>query len=118
METTTPREHIEEIRRKKFSIGAGEPNTLTEDLHQAVKNLSAELYVKDVHFLMQLIQLYDKYRGGGEVNREEHVIQSSVDIRPSSIINRDLALERSFLSKEFLNDEVPRNCKVMDKLGI
>ncbi|KAM5571578.1 hypothetical protein ABKV19_011919 [Rosa sericea] len=52
---TTPKEHIEEIRRKKFSIG-GELNPLTEDLHQAVKNLSAELYAKDVHFLMELIQ--------------------------------------------------------------
>ncbi|KAM7480796.1 hypothetical protein LguiB_005379 [Lonicera macranthoides] len=51
----TPRDHIEEIRRTKFSIG-GEPNPLTEDLHQAVKNLSAELYAKDVHFLMELIQ--------------------------------------------------------------
>ncbi|CAI9773837.1 unnamed protein product [Fraxinus pennsylvanica] len=52
----TPREHIEEIRRNKFSIGAEETNPLTEDLHQAVKNLSAELYAKDVHFLMELIQ--------------------------------------------------------------
>ncbi|XP_022737360.1 uncharacterized protein LOC111290334 [Durio zibethinus] len=51
----TPREHIEQIRKKKFSIG-GEPNPLTEDLHQAVRNLSAELYTKDVHFLMELIQ--------------------------------------------------------------
>ncbi|XP_023758052.1 uncharacterized protein LOC111906533 [Lactuca sativa] len=49
------REHVDEIRRRKFSIG-GEPNPLTEDLHQAVKNLSAELYAKDVHFLMELIQ--------------------------------------------------------------
>ncbi|KAG6672485.1 hypothetical protein I3842_16G059500 [Carya illinoinensis] len=40
------REHIEEIRRKKFSIG-GELNPLTEDLHQAVKNLYVELYAKD-----------------------------------------------------------------------
>ncbi|KAJ0578483.1 putative histidine kinase/HSP90-like ATPase superfamily [Helianthus annuus] len=49
------KDHVEEIRRTKFSIG-GEPNPLTEDLHQAVKNLSAELYAKDVHFLMELIQ--------------------------------------------------------------
>ncbi|KAH7510806.1 hypothetical protein FEM48_ZijujUnG0086000 [Ziziphus jujuba var. spinosa] len=49
------KQHIEEIRRTKFSIG-GETNPLTEDLHQAVKNLSAELYAKDVHFLMELIQ--------------------------------------------------------------
>nr|GEX45800.1 DNA binding,ATP binding protein [Tanacetum cinerariifolium] len=48
-------EHVAEIRRTKFSIG-GEPNPLTEDLHHAVKNLSAELYAKDVHFLMELIQ--------------------------------------------------------------
>ncbi|ONI07896.1 hypothetical protein PRUPE_5G145800 [Prunus persica] len=52
----TPREHIEEIRKKKFSIGADALNPLTEDLHQAIKTLSAELYAKDVHFLMELIQ--------------------------------------------------------------
>ncbi|XVF49549.1 hypothetical protein PTKIN_Ptkin04bG0021600 [Pterospermum kingtungense] len=51
----TPEEHIELIRKTKFSIG-GEPNPLIEDLHQAVKHLSAELYTKDVHFLMEIIQ--------------------------------------------------------------
>ncbi|ESW06248.1 hypothetical protein PHAVU_010G031600 [Phaseolus vulgaris] len=51
----TPKEHIEEIRKNKFSIGK-DPNPLIEDLHQAVKNLSVELYTKDVHFLMELIQ--------------------------------------------------------------
>lgn len=50
-------EHVAEIRRTKFSIG-GEPNPFTKDLHQAVKNLSAELYAKDVHFLMELIQVF------------------------------------------------------------
>ncbi|XP_045787926.1 uncharacterized protein LOC123883230 [Trifolium pratense] len=53
---STKRKHIEEIRRKKFSIGGKRANPLTEDLHQAVKNLSAELYTRDVHFLMELIQ--------------------------------------------------------------
>ncbi|GAU26214.1 hypothetical protein TSUD_354360 [Trifolium subterraneum] len=53
----TQKKHIEEIRRKKFSIG-GNPNPLTEDLHHAVKNLSDELYTKDVHFLMELIQVF------------------------------------------------------------
>ncbi|XP_021814166.1 uncharacterized protein LOC110756956 isoform X2 [Prunus avium] len=52
----TPREHIEEIRKTKFSIGADGLNPLTEDLHQAINTLSAELYAKDVHFLMELIQ--------------------------------------------------------------
>ncbi|XP_050152422.1 uncharacterized protein LOC126627045 [Malus sylvestris] len=52
----TPREHIEEIRKDKFSIGEEKLNPLTEDLHQAVKNLSLELYTKSVHFVMELIQ--------------------------------------------------------------
>ena len=56
----TPKEHIEEIRRKKFSIG-GEVNPLTEELHLTVKMLSAELYAKDVHFLMELIQVSSSY---------------------------------------------------------
>ncbi|XP_009342201.2 protein NO VEIN [Pyrus x bretschneideri] len=50
----TPREHIEEIR-KDFSIGE-EKHRLTKGFHQAVKYLSAELYAKDVHFLMELLQ--------------------------------------------------------------
>lgn len=52
----TPREHIEDIRKTKFSIGE-KLNPLTEDLHQAVKNLSGELYAKDVHFFMELVQV-------------------------------------------------------------
>ncbi|KAA8540647.1 hypothetical protein F0562_024433 [Nyssa sinensis] len=52
----TPREHIEEIRRKKFFIGLDEENPLAPDLYQAVNYLSAELYTKDSHFLMEIIQ--------------------------------------------------------------
>ncbi|XP_034712061.1 uncharacterized protein LOC117934471 isoform X1 [Vitis riparia] len=75
----TPKEHIEEIRRTKFSIG-GELNPLTEDLHQAVKNLSAELYAKDVHFLMELIQNAEdnEYREG--VNPSLELVITSQDI--------------------------------------
>ncbi|KAJ6869295.1 hypothetical protein NC651_034143 [Populus alba x Populus x berolinensis] len=51
----SPREHIEHIRKTTFSIG-GEKNPLAPMLDQAVKYLSAELYTKDVHFLMELIQ--------------------------------------------------------------
>ncbi|CAN0915895.1 Protein NO VEIN [Linum grandiflorum] len=51
----TPREHIEELRRRRFSIGKKQ-NPLASMLDQAVKYLSAELYAKDVHFLMELIQ--------------------------------------------------------------
>ncbi|CAI0453565.1 unnamed protein product, partial [Linum tenue] len=52
----TPKEHIEQLRRRTFSIGEDEENPLAAMLDQAVKYLSAELYAKDVHFLMELIQ--------------------------------------------------------------
>ncbi|CAK8560107.1 unnamed protein product [Lathyrus sativus] len=72
----SPKEHIEEIRRTKFSIG-GKPNPLTQDLHHAVKNLSAELYAKDVHFLMELIQnAEDNHYIDGETPTLEFVITS------------------------------------------
>ncbi|CAN1242217.1 Protein NO VEIN [Linum perenne] len=51
----TPRHHIQHLRRTRFSIGDKE-NPLAAMLDQAVKYLSAELYAKDVHFLMELIQ--------------------------------------------------------------
>jgi sacsin len=52
------REHVERIRRDRFFIGREEKNPLAEDMHQAVNYLSEELYSKDVHFLMELIQVY------------------------------------------------------------
>ncbi|CAL4981124.1 unnamed protein product [Urochloa decumbens] len=51
-----PREHVESIRRERYFIGRGEQNPLAEDMHQAVNYLSQELYSKDVHFLMELVQ--------------------------------------------------------------
>ncbi|TVU50337.1 hypothetical protein EJB05_01705, partial [Eragrostis curvula] len=50
------RAHVERIRRERFYIGREERNPLAEDIHQAVSYLSEELYSKDVHFLMELIQ--------------------------------------------------------------
>jgi hypothetical protein len=51
------REHVERIRRERYFIGRGERNPLAEDMHQAVNYLSQELYSKDAHFLMELIQV-------------------------------------------------------------
>ncbi|CAA3009531.1 Hypothetical predicted protein [Olea europaea subsp. europaea] len=76
----TPREHIEKIRRNKFSIGADEANPLTEDLHQAVKNLSAELYAKDVHFLMELIQNAEDNEYGEGVDPSLQFVITAKDI--------------------------------------
>ena len=50
------KQHIEEIRKDRFWIGLGK-NPLSKPLRMAVKYLSAELYSKDVHFLMELIQV-------------------------------------------------------------
>lgn len=58
-ETARARKHIAEIRTQKFCIGRKERNPLTKDLHHAVNALSRELYTKDAHFLMELIQVYD-----------------------------------------------------------
>ncbi|KAG8068850.1 hypothetical protein GUJ93_ZPchr0005g16028 [Zizania palustris] len=54
--SSPPREHVERIRRERYYIGRGEQNPLAEDMHQAVNYLSQELYSKDVHFLMELVQ--------------------------------------------------------------
>ncbi|GLJ45916.1 hypothetical protein SUGI_0966790 [Cryptomeria japonica] len=75
----TPREHIEEIRRKKFSIG-GEENPLTEDLHHAVRHLSAELYTKDVHFLMELIQNAEDNEYAPDVEPSLEFVVTSRDV--------------------------------------
>ncbi|KAF5459580.1 hypothetical protein F2P56_019519 [Juglans regia] len=56
MEMAREHDWIIRIRRTKFSIGGELMNTLNVELHKAVKNLSAELDAKDVHFLMELIQ--------------------------------------------------------------
>lgn len=56
----SPREHVERIRRERYYIGRGEQNPLAEDMHQAVNYLSQELYSKDVHFLMELVQVINR----------------------------------------------------------
>nr|XP_040245866.2 uncharacterized protein LOC109784829 [Aegilops tauschii subsp. strangulata] len=50
------RAHVERLRRERYYIGRGEQNPLAEDMHQAVNYLSQELYSKDVHFLVELVQ--------------------------------------------------------------
>jgi sacsin len=50
MPPSSPREHVERIRRERYFIGRGEQNPLAEDMHQAVNYLS-----QDVHFLMELV---------------------------------------------------------------
>ncbi|KAL5558726.1 hypothetical protein UlMin_034937 [Ulmus minor] len=76
--TVKPWRHIHEIRTHKFSIGKRKANPLTNDLHHAVTNLSAELYTKDVHFLMELIQ-----------NAEDNVYKEGVEPTLEFVLTRE-----------------------------
>ncbi|KAM6541593.1 hypothetical protein CsatB_006040 [Cannabis sativa] len=49
--------HIEEIMPQKFLVGKKESNPLNQDLHHAITSLSAKIYIKDVHFLIEFITL-------------------------------------------------------------
>ncbi|KAF7834061.1 ATP/DNA-binding protein [Senna tora] len=101
----TPKEHIEEIRGSKFSIG-GTLNPLTEDLHQAVKNLSAELYAKDVHFLMELIQ-----------NAEDNQYDEGVDPSLEFIItSKDITATGAPATLLILNNEKGFSSKNIDSI--
>ncbi|XP_047306317.1 uncharacterized protein LOC124909709 [Impatiens glandulifera] len=97
---TTPKKHIETIRSQKFSIG-GEPNSLRDDLNSAVTYLSTELYAKDVHFLMELIQnAEDNDYDEGIAPSLEFVITSK-DITATGVSNTLLIFnnEKGFSSK-------------------
>ncbi|RWR80076.1 hypothetical protein CKAN_00869100 [Cinnamomum micranthum f. kanehirae] len=109
METKkNPREHIEEIRRVKFSIG-GKPNPVMEDLHQAVKNLSAELYAKDVHFLMELIQNAEDNEYPPDVKPSLEFIISSKDITATGATSTLLIFNNE---KGFSNKNIDSICSV------
>jgi hypothetical protein len=62
----TPREIIDEIRRKNFLIGvemspeiAEGTRNILEDYNNALKTLSEDLYSKDTHFVLELVQNAD-----------------------------------------------------------
>jgi hypothetical protein len=51
------REHVEEIRTKRFNIGEDQqPSPFASMLQGAIEQLSAELYQKDIRFVPELIQ--------------------------------------------------------------
>ncbi|MCL7031359.1 hypothetical protein MKW94_027530 [Papaver nudicaule] len=75
MAMKSPKAHIEDIRKEKLSMGAS-----AKDLHQAVKYLSAELYAKDVHFLMEIIQNAEDNEYSDGVNPSLEFVMTSTDI--------------------------------------
>ncbi|POO03753.1 Histidine kinase-like ATPase, C-terminal domain containing protein [Trema orientale] len=98
--------HIEEIRSQKFSIGKKESNPLTQDLHHAVTSLSAELYTKDVHFLMELIQ-----------NAEDNEYEKSVEPTLEFILTKeDITGNGAPATLLIFNNEVGFSKKNMESL--
>ncbi|KAF4379461.1 hypothetical protein G4B88_024446 [Cannabis sativa] len=102
----TAKFHIEEIRSKKFSIGKKDSNPLTQDLHHAVTSLSAELYTKDVHFLMELIQ-----------NAEDNEYERSVEPTLEFILTKEDITETGAPTTLLIfNNEVGFSRKNMESL--
>ena len=54
-----PRRVVEELRANKFGIGVDGMmnNPLARDMHESIRHLAAELYQKDIHFVMELVQV-------------------------------------------------------------
>ena len=65
----SPREIIERIRRDKFAIGLATTDDkwlrfaqeTRERLNRAVEKLSEDLYSKEMHFILELIQKWENH---------------------------------------------------------
>ncbi|KAK9155324.1 hypothetical protein Sjap_002804 [Stephania japonica] len=105
----SPREHVEEIRRVKFSIG-GAPNPVREDLHHAVKNLAGELYAKDVHFLMEIIQ-------NAEDNEYDEGVKPSLEFIVTAKDITDTGAEATLLIFNSEKGFSPKNVESICSIG-
>ncbi|KAJ3707082.1 hypothetical protein LUZ61_010787 [Rhynchospora tenuis] len=106
----SPREHVEKIRRDRFFIGREEKNPLAEDVHQAVNYLSEELYSKDVHFLMELIQ-------NAEDNEYPSVVAPSLEF---VLISKDITATGASSTLLIFNNEKgfsPANIESICRVG-
>lgn len=88
----SPREIIERIRRKKFAVGLHTTDDewleyaqeTREMMHRAVEQLSQDLYSKEMHFVLELIQNADDNEYPDGVEPTLHFI-----IEPSFILIRN-----------------------------
>ncbi|KNA12990.1 hypothetical protein SOVF_120910 [Spinacia oleracea] len=103
------KQHIEEIRKTRFEIGIRK-NPLSHTLRMAVKYLSAELYSKDVHFLMELIQ-----------NAEDNEYPTGVDPSLEFLItSRDITATGATATLLIFNNEngfSPKNMESICNVG-
>ncbi|KAH9328841.1 hypothetical protein KI387_000949, partial [Taxus chinensis] len=104
----TPKEHIEQIRLRKFLIG-GEKNPLSRDLYHAVKHLSSELYTKDIHFIMELIQNAEDNEYPPNVEASLEFVFTSRDITGTGAPGTLLVFNNE---KGFSKDNIESLCSV------
>ncbi|KAG6508895.1 uncharacterized protein LOC121980120 [Zingiber officinale] len=107
---STPREHVEWIRRERYYIGRDDKNPLAEDIHQAVLYLSEELYSKDVHFLMELIQ-------NAEDNKYAEGVTPSLEFL---ITSKDITMTGAKTTLLLFNNEIgfsPSNIDSICRIG-
>ncbi|MBC8234694.1 ATP-binding protein, partial [bacterium] len=104
----SPKEYIvEKIRRKEFGIGLETDadarmviNKQNERLHRALKNLSDDLYTKETHFVLELIQ-----------NAEDNNYDKGVEPYIKFIIDEDkITIENN--EKGFSAENVSAICDV------
>ncbi|KAK9190781.1 hypothetical protein WN943_019391 [Citrus x changshan-huyou] len=102
----TPREHIEEIRKEKFLIGSEKVHRILEEFHGTVELLSDELYAKDVHFFMELIQ-----------NAEDNEYQEGVDPSLEFVItSRDITGTGAPATLLMFNNEIGFSAKNIESI--
>lgn len=102
----TPREHVEKIRTEKFLIGSEKAHRILEEFHGTVELLSDELYAKDVHFFMELIQ-----------NAEDNEYQEGVDPSLEFVItSRDITGTGAPATLLMFNNEVGFSAKNIESI--
>ncbi|KAL9422758.1 hypothetical protein AB3S75_034938 [Citrus x aurantiifolia] len=102
----TPREHIEKIRNEKFLIGSEKAHRILEEFHGTVELLSDELYSKDVHFFMELVQ-----------NAEDNEYEEDVDPSLEFVItSRDITGTGAPATLLMFNNEIGFSAKNIESI--
>ncbi len=103
-------QHIEEIRRRK-GVGAGRTAGDNEgDLHRAIDRLSKDIYSKDVHFILELIQNAEDnpYSSG----KDPQLIFKILDNDPTNSTSVEGALLVINNEEGFLDKNVKAICSI------
>ncbi len=103
---------IKDIRKRK-GIGSGvKGGENEEDLHRAIEHLSEDLYSKDVHFILELIQNAEDNPYSSE--KDPQLIFKILQVDPAKTPGTDGALLVINNEKGFLEENVRAICRIGD----